>query len=286
MIDKGIPDDAAAWPDGVLQALVAWEQCDVVVRPPLFYYADAAKAIWHPTTAYQRDYEGPELIEPDEPWQPQYGMVTTQTCDIAEEGRSKPLRPWVQIAPVYEVTTWKKNRLRRGGIGYWLLIPDLPGPNPWVADLRVEVPVEKGWLAGQQRIEGFTDEGEKRGAGSRIADLRGRIALAAELDLVRVSLIHATDELARDDEDAYARLVESLMEIGIYADSLLSPTRVQLVAVVERRPDAQSESWLQDRRAEFESESTAAMDVLPLLVRPVDDMTAREYRELSIIWRW
>jgi hypothetical protein len=47
----------------------------------------------------------------------------------------------------------------------------------WVADLRLEVPVEKGWLAGQQRKPGYLDEIGAEKFGQRLVRIRERPAV-------------------------------------------------------------------------------------------------------------
>jgi hypothetical protein len=85
MIDRGVPngDD---WPEGVLDSLRAWEQGDLVAGPPFFYFADPQRPVWEGTRQYTDTSTEPEVILPDEGLCPPYGMVTTQTCEIAEEG--------------------------------------------------------------------------------------------------------------------------------------------------------------------------------------------------------
>src|ERR1035441_6952262 len=168
MIDSGIPPKDG-WPDGLLDKLRQWEQGDIVLAPFLFYFADPSAAIWEGTRLYTESSVEPEVILAPDELLPPYGMVTTQTCDIAEEDSQRPMRPWVQMTPVYAITSWKRNRLEGGrGPRYWLLIPDFPEDGVWVADLRLELPVEKSWLANQARIIGFADEEEKRRVGSRL----------------------------------------------------------------------------------------------------------------------
>lgn len=51
---------------------------------------------------------------------------------------------------------------------YLVYLPALE-PGFWVADLRIELPVEKGWLAGQTPTKGFDNEDSQRGLGARLA---------------------------------------------------------------------------------------------------------------------
>jgi len=49
----------------------------------------------------------------------------------------------------------------------------------WVVDFRIEVPVEKGWLATRTRLDGFADEAARRRVGEVIAMLRSRPAFGS-----------------------------------------------------------------------------------------------------------
>lgn len=104
MINRGIPKSAEEWPNGVLDGLREWEQGDLVASPPFFYFADPSRPVWSATAHFTESSTGPEVILVPDEMMPPYGLVTTQTCDIGEEGRDRPMRPWVQMAPVYEIT--------------------------------------------------------------------------------------------------------------------------------------------------------------------------------------
>lgn len=85
----------------------------------MFYFADPRRPVWARTRAYAADSQGPEVIEMAEGAGPRYGLITSQTCDIAEEDADRPIRPWVQISPVYDRTDldsgWRR-KLRRGEV--------------------------------------------------------------------------------------------------------------------------------------------------------------------------
>lgn len=84
MIDEGLP---AAWPLDVLEALRAFKQGSLVERPPIFYMAAPAHGIWDLTCFAGTQDLAEDLIELAERDRPSHGLITTQTCDIAEEDR-------------------------------------------------------------------------------------------------------------------------------------------------------------------------------------------------------
>jgi hypothetical protein len=286
MIDKGVPP-RDSWPNGLLRKLREWEQGDVVANPPLFYFADPSAAIWEATRAYTDSSSGPEVILPPDEVLPPYGMVTTQTCDIAEEESSRPVRPWVQIAPVYPVTNWKRKKLEGGkGPRYWLLVPDLPEDGIWVADLRIEVPIEKSWLAGQIRVEGFENETEKRIVGRRLAWLKGRPAFSRELNEIQQSLFDALDGMESAELETHETLLDQLEEVVVQVDSYLAPTSVQLVFLTNVPLADDCRRWLSEwRENSVEEASVTGLTLHALDFRTLTSVTAEEYRRMTVIWQ-
>ena len=286
MIDSGIPP-RNAWPDGVLDRLRRWEQGDLVIAPPLFYFADPAAAIWEGTRLYTDTSEGPEVILAPDELTPQYGIVTTQTCDIAEEDSSNPIRPWVQISPVYSVTTWKRRRLEGGkGPRYWLLVPDFPEQGVWVADFRIELPVEKSWLAGQDRIEGFSDEEEKRRVGRRLEWLKGRSAFSRELNTLNQALYEALDDREPKDPELHEAVMERLEEVAINVDSYLSPGHVQFVFLTNAPITDECRGWLESWKDNLlEKALELGLQLHALDFRTLESVTAVEYRRMAVIWQ-
>lgn len=289
IVDKGLPESSEQWPPGVLDALAHWEQGDVVANPPLFYFADPNRPVWAATHAYSDVSDSPEVVEVADAVQPPYGLITTQTCDIAEEGRSKPVRPWVQVAPIYAITDngWKRKLRKGSGPKYWLLIPDLRVDDQlWAADLRIEVPIEKGWLAGQERTIGFIDEAAKRAVGSRLALLRSRPAFSSLIDRLVVAGFASSLEKAITEDGDLEDHAESVLEICLQVDSFLDPRDVRIVVVTDGEAPPPVRTWLDDSHESIASE-LATDDVLlhPIGVEDFNTMLAKDYRQMTPIWQ-
>jgi len=276
MIDSGIPAKDE-WPLGVLDKLRAWEQGDLVEAPPLFYYADPAKPVWNLTTFYTADSPGPEVIIAED--RPPFGIVTTQTCDIAEEDRKNPKRPWIHVAPVYEVASGVQRQIEHGhGPMYWWLIPNMPNPGVWIADLRIEVPIEKGWLAGQRRLEGFVDASNKRRFGQRLAWLKSRPAFSrAFVEVVQAKVF--------DFLDGHPELVSELDELAVQVDSYLRPTIVQILFLTET-PLVKDFRELVEAWWDLARGQANQADILLLApdFREITKLSVAEYRGMSSIW--
>ncbi|MCE9621165.1 MAG: hypothetical protein K8R99_02350 [Actinomycetia bacterium] len=214
----------------------------------MFYYADPAFPVWNHTRAYTESSTGPELIEVAPGSGPPFGLITTQTCDITEENSTKPLRPWVQIAPVFDGVKhldsgWRKKLERHRGPNYWMHLPALDGFQ--VVDLRIEMPVEKGWLANQIPLPAFENEEGFRILASRLAFLRERPAIPDVIvRLVQRSLASALGSLNEVDLEFHTRIDNEVTEIGIAADDWSEPTSVQLAVLFEETVSPEVWEWL------------------------------------------
>lgn len=175
MINRGLP---ARWPDSVLDATQRFRQGHLVESPPFFYWGAAAHAVWE-LTATAGNSGDEEIIELDARDRAAYGLITTQTCDINE---AKPKHPWIHVAPVEQMGEADLAAMvRQHRVSY--LVPLTPPAldGLWVADLRLEVPVEKGWLVGRRPVEAYATEAEYELLAQRLSWKRERPALADAL---------------------------------------------------------------------------------------------------------
>lgn len=183
MIDAGLN---ARWPDEVRAATAKFKQGNLVENPPFFYAATPKWAIWDFTSKEGDPGLPMDLLQIDVADCPPFGLITTQTCDLDEQ-RPSPRKPWIQVAPVYDAnglirTNQQRGQLDSGNIYHLVHLTSgsLPG-GLWVADLRLEFPVEKSWLVGRDPIEAFDGELGYLDLAQRLAGLRERPALANEL---------------------------------------------------------------------------------------------------------
>ena len=93
MIDRHIK---APWPPEVAEALAHFRQGDLIERPPFFYGRHATIEIFDAGGPAEEESQVHE-VHPDDA--PPYGIITTQTCDINEQGT--PTQPWIQVSPVW-----------------------------------------------------------------------------------------------------------------------------------------------------------------------------------------
>ena len=288
-IDAGLPDGPEAWPTGVLGALRQFVQGDVVEGPPFFYFADPSRPIWARTRAYAADSSGPEVIEMPAGAEPPYGLITTQTCDIREEDSDSPVRPWVQISPVHDrsgyLNSGERRLLSRGqGPRYLMHLPALPS-GFWIADLRIEVPVEKGWLATRTKLDGFTDEAARRRVGERVAMLRSRPAFAGRfVSLVQRPLVEALKGLRSADQELYIRMQEQVDEVAVELDSMLDPREARVTLLVTGDVDGEVADWWSTWWATTtEICAAGGLTLHAFGIRSTSDVTVAEYRRMTTV---
>lgn len=278
MIGAGIPGSAAEWPDKVLERLRQFVQGDLVARPPMAYLTYPRSPIWEESRRF------PAAMTPP------YGMITTQTCDLVEEGAERPVWPWVQLVPVYdmgaELNSGEKSLLAQARFKRSLL--DVPALKEgfYVADFRLSFSVEKGWLAGQARVDGFGTEELRQRVGDRLALLSGRPAFAGSfVTTIQAPLTKALRDLKRDDREAFNRLDEAVPEIGVLLDSRLNPSTVQIVVACNAPLDNTQLEWWNTWWDNCRVSTPKVGITLQALDFKVLDATypATEYRKLTLL---
>jgi hypothetical protein len=172
-----IDDNLLPWPAEVDQSLASFRCGMVIGKPPFAYHALGRYALWSASTQSDEPDEL-VLIELADEDRPPYGIITTETCDLLEEGRDRKVRPWFQVSPVLDLAhldDQHKSSIESLRITY---LCRLTGPHFsdgfFVADLRISIPVEKGALVGRVALEGFAIEEEERAFSVQIGELATR----------------------------------------------------------------------------------------------------------------
>lgn len=246
---QGLPASRDEWPAQVLAAVEKFACGDIVREPPFFYFADPANGVLERTKQYVSGYEGPEVIlDPDSA--SAFGVLTSQTCDIGEVDFPTPSSPFVSVSPVFDGATSVdgsvRSLLKKGRrIGSLLHVPLLSEVEDgfWIADFRIEMPIEKSWFVGREPIKGFS-ETDARIVPDVLADLRGRPAWA---DVVTRSLQPVLSEemrrLKRDERELFAAVVNDIDEVGARSDSMLDPTWIEIAAFASGPVSAAVHQW-------------------------------------------
>lgn len=257
MISGGIPADADAWPDGLLDHLRRFEQGHLIRGLPFFYFGQPSL----PVFGGAPDAEADPLV-----WHEQefpFGLILTQTCDLQEAGAKRPRKPWLHCCPVYRaddpsaaISSDLLAQVRKGKVEYLLEVPSLPETGVWVADLRLVVPLEKSYLLSKDPIDGFPDESARRAVGERVALLHSRPAFDdALVALVVDPLVTELSAMAKKDIGLYEAVTDDVYALAVRSDRLVSMSlesvEMLLLCWKELSSDArafwdgQSEAWSQ-----------------------------------------
>jgi hypothetical protein len=131
-------------------------------------------------------------------------MVVTQTCDLQDEDRMRDI-PLVNVVPVYdaiEVYGEEKRSLlaKRSSYKYLIRLDAQCLPREkneiWVADLRIDLAIERSLLVGREPEHGFSNSEGYIYCGRTIGAYRGRAAISDELR--RVFILPLQDGISAD----------------------------------------------------------------------------------------
>ena len=213
MIESWLPD--GAWPDSVRDAVQRFRQGNIVAWSSVVYGAAFSHGICIPTR--ETGDNGSGFVRIDEPWD--HVMITSQTCDICEEGKKRPRFPWISVAPVFDILPavrdkGQQKQIRSGDFAY--LVPltaaEFSGQGSlWVADLRLEYPLEKSVLVGMPVREAFATEDEYQKLANRLATRRSRPAIDG---FVRSAVIGPLGEALRSDRISHNDIAEIRIRCG------------------------------------------------------------------------
>jgi hypothetical protein len=276
VIDPGLPE---AWPEDVRAACSRFKQGDLVPNPPFFYGSSPAYAIWDLTSeAGDKELEL-ELLQLEEDLGPQYGLITTQTCDIDEQG--KPRKPWIQLAPVYDATDIihedSVGNLRHEAIGHLMLL-DLPDAvdGLWVADFRLEFPIEKSWLVGKAPIQAFKNEQRYLRLADRLAGRVGRPALSNALVSVLREISDWWESAANDEAKTCVDV-----RLVIVNGSRLDPEDCYILVLTDEAPmsDGGIESWQACWARASEIAAEHSINLAANTHETLDSLSARGFRD-------
>jgi hypothetical protein len=241
------------WPENVAEACGRFKQGDLIKKPPFFYGVSSRSRIWGPDEENDADdpvEEGEaddavgdeshvDELHPDE--SPEFGIITTQTCDLSEQGR--PTQPWIQVSPVYRLEGEPEDQEYLLSKAYIteLTGPDLP-EGRWVADLRIEVPLEKTVLLDRAPIAGFGSEDEADEFARRLGVRRARAALANELVETVIRLIR---KKKANNKARAARVWDDLYKLGLQIEegTRLKPAAVRLHVICTGDPSVLVQEW-------------------------------------------
>jgi hypothetical protein len=166
------PADAGQWPVGAAEEIDQWRQGHVLDGAPVSMVSTAAP-FWAAGQPVGVELAGLSVLAGPVA-EAQRAMVVSQGCELV-----KGSFPAATVVPVYEasaVLTEHQMQTARAGLTWHLvhLTSDWAKDAFWVADLRVEYPIDKSVLLGKQPLEAFADEVGYAKLAERLAALRQR----------------------------------------------------------------------------------------------------------------
>jgi hypothetical protein len=282
-MDDEQPRTAAAWPSDVLATLGQFKQGDLFDNPVFFYWGAIADGLpWEAPASEGEEGNVPTPVSREfevldfEPSNEVYGIITTQTCDLCEEGI--PAQPCFQASPVHRLSDEFADRTVPAYL-VRLDPPDLP-PGVWVADLRIEVPIEKTFLVGRHPLAAFPDEDGYLKFAATLGRRRDRAALGAGIiDAVAKTL----RQQARNNRRFRKVLNEEIQSVRLNIDrgTRLQPVEAR-VHVVARGPISEQtkerfEAWWDKARIEAEA---AGIHLFPNEYHDSTCMDVEQYERL------
>jgi hypothetical protein len=283
LIDGGLIEP---WDDAVTAATKAFDQGDLVDQPPFFYAAKPSRAAWASSRLMADDVDPDEdiVIELDPADRPPLGIITSQGCDVDEAFR----KPWVQIAPVYPLDQYASDEkwiaeIRRDSVPHLILLDPPTTAGHWVADLRIEMPVEKSWLAGRDPIPAFATEAGRRDFARRLAARLERPALSAVLHDVIVRPLRRW--LDRRGTDIRTAMADAGVEFRLLTQPENGAMACRLLVIGRRGPvpDAVVEAldaWWAGRMAQDPPDGVI---LLGCRYGTSDEISMREYLASELI---
>jgi hypothetical protein len=233
----------------VLEAVSRFKQGDVVEAPPFFYCAAPRYGLWELSGLADDPAAPQEVLELAPEDGPPYGLITTQTCDLYEQS-PRPKQPWIKIAPVYDMggalDKGQRKQVANHEIGHLVMLTGNNLPSGlWIADLRIEVPVEKGWLVGREPITAFETEDDYLRLARRLARRADRPALDNAVSICVVRSLR--EQLGKLGKAERASLTGEIRELRLaITGPRLTPSAARLIIIAHDTPSERVKEWFDE----------------------------------------
>ncbi len=283
MIDEGLPEE---WPVSVTDAVMAFQQGDLIRDPPFIYIASPSHAVWELSRPSEGDDEIEyDTIELDVESGSLYGMIATETCDLTEEDRRFRKHPWFSLAPVYAATEAVEDHtldlIKDGRYSYLRSITNSAlGEGTWIVDARILIPVEKSWLVGKVPIRIYSDSESLTEIADFFANRFRRVDLDKRLHealikplrrwLEQLSAVRFSDVMACVKE----------VRLAVSGDPL-NPDGASLILIVDDKANIEMVKVEWDRKWEGwrQRADNVGIALIPNSYETYDSLSARLYRE-------
>jgi hypothetical protein len=231
----------AGWPDDVLEALKSFRLGSIVEGVPITYYGAVVGGLplaFPPVddgSASEGSAREMGVVEYEfsEPGMTAFAVITSQDCDVCEEG--DPLQPWVQVSPLCRLPDELAGKTLPA-----FLYPVAPAGFPdgvWAIDLRIEAAIEKTVLVGQTPRSAFPDEAATIAFADALGLRRDRAALSQSL----TGTVGHSLRQRRRKKDSFKKALRNevyCVALNIDEGSRSAPVTVRVHVVTHDEPSA------------------------------------------------
>ncbi|MFZ1104789.1 MAG: hypothetical protein WAN86_18390 [Hyphomicrobiaceae bacterium] len=259
------------------KALQEWRQGDVILKPSFFmsHLAVAGSPLTPAAIEAAAELSGgdPQDLLSVESEVAGF-VVLTQTCDLVRECK---MRPYVQLAPLREVTQEELEQIQRCERPAFAYLPAL-ADRRLIADLDRALTVEKAVLVPLERVSALQTDAEQVAFGRALARNRARFAFPTPFNEAMSAFQKRMKSRAGKNSDE-GRHVECLSEIRVVASPSWEAEKVSVTIWLIKHSDPPNPQWTHwlDDWAKLVDQTGAYTLEGPLRLRFLDDMRASEY---------
>lgn len=260
------------WPGGLFEHLDTFRQGHIVEEVPLFFASLSNNPLWsHPR---RRMTTGEPEISGDEDGVLHHAMILTQSCDLMRSDN-----PWITVAPVYDAASrlneGQIGNARAGKTGHLVHITaEWASHGFWVADLRLEMPLEKTLLIAKTPVEAFKDEDRYAVLAKRLGARRERPAVP---DNCLEHVVKPLFDAVRRAEGGAEALNQGVREIRVQCNQPSVATVVTVFVVAERGEQPRADRWTALVGEIYDAAAQAGITIIGPEILTLDEMTASDY---------
>lgn len=263
------------WRHGTYESLDRWRQGHILDGVPLVALASArVSRLWAEGQGIAASVAGVPILTSDLPTTHR-AMVVSQGCELV-----KRTFPFATLAPVYEasqILASSQQDSARAGLT-WHFVPLKPAwavdGEFWVADLRLEIAVDKSILLESTPLEALPDEVSYAKLSERLAAIRSRPAVPQPtLDhVIRPLCEHLAQRVSEG-----ASPLRGVREVRALSDHPINPSAVTLFVITEDNDEVDADEWAQAQAAVHAAAAEAGITLAGLEVTSIWDLSAADY---------
>jgi hypothetical protein len=264
------------WGDGYAVQFNRFRQGHIVENIPILFIGSPARRLWMSETEVVRDSIEAEIHALMEKGAPlRHGMVTTQGCDIGKKNHA-----WISVAPTYDAVerlpASKISQVASNSINYLLPLapPWREEGQRWVADLRIEISVEKTVLLDRTPLAAYANNDDYLKVAERLAFLRRRSDIADKcIDAISQPFF---DWIKGQGTETQTAMFDALDHVRIWQDDPGSPTKAKLYVIL-KAGQTDHARWDAVIDHVYETATSAGLSLQPTKIATMLELSAAEF---------